>query len=194
MIPVTERKRQFSHRYQRESTMKNSNVLACIKLKLGTKRASMYSGSAHLFNAEFETNSKNCYFIESSTFECRDGSTLPTIYKLKYIGTSVLPVKEFKSKKSALYFWENMEFTKTGALVIERSLVHNQNAFVAICNSQFYNTMKYNNGYTALAVDGACRSLLSYCEGDLCYLHCSDDAIYKKEVAAHVDHYNENEC
>tara|TARA_R110000851_G_C12790382_1_gene536301 strand:- start:48 stop:596 length:549 start_codon:yes stop_codon:yes gene_type:complete len=170
--------------------LENNGVIIFIENRLGSARAKMYRDSAPFFNAVVETNMKGNYFIESSMFTCSDGEDMPRAYKLKCVGLNVLTVKDFKNRNEALTFYANMEFTSTGALILERSLVSNSNVYYSEAKSMHHYNKHYDNGYSALVGCGHSKELFSYCEGDTCLIHSYSCEVYDNELQAHINHFN----
>lgn len=176
----------------KNSVLENS-VYESISKFLSVKNATMYRDSAPMFCAHVETPVKNRYFIESSQFECSDGSVLPREYALKCIGENhIYKMHDFKSKNDALIFFNNIEFTKNNALILDRLTLAYQVMHDPICNKYHCTERYYNNGYTSLHGSPLMGWLVSYCEGDICIIHCATKSIYDAEVNSHVSFFKEN--
>jgi hypothetical protein len=169
--------------------MKNSileqNVFNVLKSIRGAGKAVMYRDSAIMFNAEVETIVKRRYFIESSQYENQ-----PREYNLKCIGDShTFKIHTFKNKHDAIEFFNNIEINNNGALIFSRYTLAYEVMHQPVCDKYNCNTRYYNDGYTALHGSILNGWLVSYCEGDICLIHCYSDAVYDSEVNAHVNHF-----
>lgn len=150
----------------------SNSVINVIKNILGADRANLYRSSAHMFNAVIETSTKRRYFIESSQFISSRGEKLPREYHLKFIGdTHVYKICDFKNKAEAMRFYENMEFLKCGALVLERFLLSRDQYDSFISLKGYFDKPLYDNSYTCYHSNQTLEKAVTYCEGDVVKLH-----------------------
>tara|TARA_R100000697_G_scaffold123752_1_gene158143 strand:- start:2816 stop:3340 length:525 start_codon:yes stop_codon:yes gene_type:complete len=172
------------------------SVINTIARLLNSNIAKNYDHSASMFNAKIETHTKQSrYFLESSMFESSTGECLPRDYALKVIGDlHISKVLEFgNDKQNAFDFFENAEFLKSGALILDRSLT-NYDSFLSYLKIRWVNDRAYDNGLTACYSNSLFKLIISYCEGDLCVIHCATDTIFHNELKAHTDYYKQSEC
>ena len=161
-----------------------------ISRKLGQYFGKNYVESESFFGGKIETNLRRDYFIESIQFISSTGEKSPREYKLKCIKESNIDtVISFGSKYKSDKFWDNLEFTKSGSLIVERSLLSRE---------QFDNMMKnklvkrlYDDGLTACYADVYDRRLYSYCEGDIVEMHSASSDIFRAEKDAHLRYFKE---
>lgn len=175
--------------------MTSSNISNALCNTLGAYRANMYLNSAGMFSAIIESEVRNNYFVESSQFTCSTGEVMPREYHLKVIADNhVFKVLNLgQSKNKALETFKNLEFLKSGALVISRELV-TRSIFDSECNHKYYaHNRLYDNGFTACFYCPFERYLLIWCEGDKTVIHCSKAHIFRIEKKAHLDFFRENE-
>lgn len=175
--------------------MSNHPVIEAISSLINKDHAKNYADSAPMFNAIIETSlKKGRYFIESSQFEELDGSRpFPRQYCLKYISDSnVVKIKEFKSKHYAFKFWENVEFTSEGALVLDRFNCPRTWFDAHITNHYRLNERLYDNGYTAFYSFDLLDRAISYCEGDIVEYHVPGVGCQRKLKDRFLSFYREN--
>ncbi len=149
-----------------------ANVQTIIKSVLGSSSAKMYMESASFFNARIETECASRYFVESSQFEDTRGNKAPREYHLKFIGDGhVYKVMKFDSKYHADKFWKDKEFTKEGALVLDRFTCPRNWFDRRVSDHYRTNEKLYDNGYTAFYTFELMERSISYCEGDIVEYH-----------------------
>ncbi len=172
--------------------MKTRNVMKTIARLLGSNKSKMYADSASMFNAQIESTVKKRYFLESSQFECSDGSFLNREYALKVITDNhIFKIVDFNdSMVKALNCFDNLEFLNSGALVLERSFF-SYDAFITITKNC---DRIYDNGYTACYKNSLNNIIYSFCEGDFVKIHCSTSDIFEKECKNHNEYYIKHEA
>lgn len=170
----------------------NNSVIETIRNILGSDHAGKYSSSAHLFNAVIETSHKRRYFVESSQFISSRGEKLPREYHLKFISDShVYKICDFKNKNEAMRFYENMEFLKSGALVLERFLLSREQYNSLIELKGYFDKPLYDNGYTCYHSNQNLEKAVTYCEGDVVRLHVPKH-VNRKTRDEFLTFHNEN--
>ena len=172
---------------------KSNAVINEIHVKLGKSNAVNYRDSASMFNAVIETCLNGRYFLESSQFVGSNGKAMAREYCLKVIGdNNISKVLEFGSKKTAAFrFWENLEFTKKGGLVLERSQC-TQWAFDGEFTSEAQSEYMYQSAYSYAFNIWFKQEIRTYAEGDYTRLHFATEALYKSEVKAFIKFDKEN--
>lgn len=170
--------------------MNMNSVYNEITNTIGREFGKNYRDSASCFNAKIETSTKQRYFIESTQFVSSRFERLPREYHLKCISdSSINKVMTFKNRNQAMTFFKDIEFLPSGALVVERYLL-NAVQFYAKMNYGGYQSL-YDNGLTACFYRWHQNRLMSFCEGDVVNIHCSTDAIFEAEKAAHLNYFKE---
>ena len=86
-----------------------------------------------------------------------------------------------------------LELTKNGALILDRSLL-NYDQFLQLANNKNCNIAAYDNGLTSCFYNKYESLIISYCEGDTVEIHCKTQSIFDSELKDHVDYFNENEA
>ncbi|AUR84442.1 hypothetical protein NVP1055O_66 [Vibrio phage 1.055.O._10N.286.55.E9] len=177
--------------------MKNQsleNNLFCRLTKLrGKAGAVMYRESADMFNAQVESLIKHDYFIESSQYESLEGVLEPREYHLKCIGEShTYKMIDFKTRKLAMDFYNSIEVSKNGALILESFNTSSINVLAHRLRKYGCDKCVYDNGLTSLHISNLSGYLVSYCDGEVCIMHCLSYAIFNNEVKSHIDCHKEN--
>ena len=86
--------------------------------------------------------------------------------------------------------FNELEFTDTGALIQERYFLPDVNHYISDCNNKCLQHI-YSDAYTALYGNELSGYLLSYCEGDICLIHCKNNDIYHAEKQVHINYHKE---
>lgn len=170
----------------------NNAVINAIHNILGATHASNYSSSAYLFKAVIETDHKRRYFIESSQFVSSRGEKLPREYCLKFISdTHVYKIRDFINRAEAMRFYENMEFLKNGALVLERFMLSRDQYDSLVNLKGYFDKPLYDNGYNCYHSNQALEKAVTYCEGNVVKLHVPD-FVNRKTRDEFLTFHNEN--
>lgn len=147
-----------------------------------------------------DINGNKVLKIESSDLKGAQGFSIQTLGNLplthsngvsnKTIGEVNLYVYKFGTELQKLKL--DLEINKNGALILERRTLAYQVMHESICNKYHCTERYYNNGYTSLHGSPLIGWLVSYCEGDICIIHCATKSIYDAEVNSHVSFFKEN--
>lgn len=147
-----------------------------------------------------DINGNRVLKIESSDLKGARGFSIQTCNNLplthadgisnKSIGEVNLHVYKFGTdlQKTKL----GLEINKNGSLILERFTLAYQVMHQSVCEKYRCTEHYYNDGYTSLHGSRSMGWLVSYCEGDICIIHCATESIYDAEVNSHVSFFKEN--